>query len=227
MVGTRSIAIALLSLAALAACDDDSTGLGGDTTLRIANATSNPVDVASGTTIATGNANVGFGAASGCVVTDAFEPDINVSPAGTTNTYASFTPNLRGGQSYVAVAYPAFSGAPEFAYISTSGTVAAGSSGLRVFNAAAGSATYDVYVTPPGAALGTTASAYGIGFRTVSGLITVPAGQNLIRLTNTGTTTVAITAGSPTFTAGQNAVLVIAPPATAGGVPRTFLVPGC
>ena len=227
MLGTRSIAIALLSLAALAACDDDSTGTGGTATVRIANATSNPIDVASGTAIATGNANIGFGASSGCVTTNVFEPDVNVSPTGTTNTFASFTPNLRGGQTYVIVEYPSFAGAPEFAYITTATPPPTGQGGLRVFNAAAGSATYDVYVTAPGAALGT-AAAFGIGFRTVSGLIPVTPGTPLlIRLTNTGTQTVAINAGNQTFTAGQNAVLVIAPPAAGSTVPRTFLVNAC
>lgn len=225
MVGTRSITIALLSFAALAACDN-STGTGINSTLRIANATSNPIDVASGTTVATGNSNLAFGATSSCVTTSSFEPDINVSPTGTTNTYASFTPNLRAGESYVTVVYPAFSGAPEFAYIPTGTAPPTGSSGLRVFNAAAGSGTYDVYVTAPGAALGT-ASAFGIGYRTVSGLLTVPASTNLIRLTTTGTQTVAINAGNQTFTAGQNSVLVIAPPAAGSTVPRTFLITGC
>src|SRR5258705_7834582 len=66
MLGTRSIAIALL-LAAAVACDDDSTGTGSTATLRVANATNTAVDVASATVIATGNANIGFGASSGCV----------------------------------------------------------------------------------------------------------------------------------------------------------------
>jgi hypothetical protein len=224
MLGTRAIAIALFWLAAVAACDD-STGTGVNATVRLANATGNNIDVASGTAVATGNSNIGFGASSSCIATNAIEPDLMVSPTGTTNSYASFSPLLRGGDSYVAVAYPGFAGAPEFAYITTSSAPATGTSGLRVFNAAAGSGTYDVYVTAPGAALGT-AAAFGIGYRTASGFLAVPAGTSLVRLTNTGTQTVAINAGNLVFTAGQNAVLVIAPPAT-GTVPRTFLVSGC
>jgi hypothetical protein len=195
--------------------------------VRIANATSTPIDVARGTAIATGNSNIGFGASSGCVTTNALEPDINVSPTGTTNTFASFPPDLRSGQTYVVVGYPGFAGAPEFASINTTTAPPTGQGGLLVFNAAAGSATYDVYVTAPGAALGT-AAASGIGFRTISGLIPVTPGTPLlIRFTNTGTQTVAISAGNQTFTAGQNAVLVIAPPAVGATVPRTFLVTAC
>lgn len=224
MLRTRFITIPLLALA-LAACDD-STGTGSNATVRLANATNNGIDVASGTAVAAENANVGFGASSGCVATNVFEPDLNVSPAGTTNIYASFAPNLRIGERYVAIAYPGFAGAPEFAYVPTSASPASGQSGLRVFNAAAGSGTYDVYVSAPGAALGT-ASAFGIGYRTASGYIPVPSGTNLIRLTNTGTQTVAISAGNQSFTAGQNSVLVIAPPAAGASAPRTFLVTGC
>jgi hypothetical protein len=230
MLGTRSTAIALLSLAAVVAChdDDDPTGLSGTATARIANATSTPIDVASGTVIATGNSNIGFGASSGCVVTDVFQPDITVSPTGTTNTFASFTPNLRGGQTYVIVEYPSFAvGAPAFATINTTALPPTGQGGLRVFNAVASTAAYDAYVTAPGAALGT-AAAFGIGFRTVSGLIPVTPGTPLvIRLTNAGTQTVAITTANQTFTAGQSSVLVIAPPATGTTVPRTFLVTAC
>jgi hypothetical protein len=226
MTRTRSLAIVAFALSAAVACSDDSTGTGTSSTVRVVNATSNAVDVASGTTVATGNSNIGFGAGSSCVTTNSFEPDLNVSPTGTTNTYASYAPNFRGGENYVVVAYPGFAGAPEFAYIPVGSAPATGQAGLRVFNAASTGGTYDVYVTAPGAALGT-AAAFGIGYRTVSPYISVTPGTQLIRLTNTGTQTVAINAGNQAFTAGQNSLLVIAPPATGGGVPRTFLVTGC
>jgi len=226
MLGTRSIAIALL-LAAAVACDDDSTGTGSTATLRIANATNTAVDVASSAVIATGNANIGFGASSGCVTTNVFVPDVSVSPTGTTNTFASFTPVLLLGQTFVVVAFPGFAGATEFAFITTTLAPPVGLAGLRVFNAFAGSGPFDVFVTAPGAALGT-ASATGIGFRTASGFIAVTAGTpEQIRLTNAGTQTVVINAGNITFPAGTNSVLVIAPPAPGTTAPRTFVVAGC
>jgi hypothetical protein len=226
MFGSRSLGtIALLSLTFVAACDDDSTGLGTSATVRVANATNSPIDVASGSAVATGNSGVAFGSSSSCVSTSALDTDLNVSPAGTTNSYASFAPNFRSGESYVVLAYPGFAGAPQFAYIPTGMTQAAGQSGLRVFNAASTAGSYDVYVTAPGAALGPV-SASGIGFQTLSNYIPVAAGTSLIRLANAGTQTVTL-AGSQTFTAGQNAVLVIGPPAVGSTVPRTFLVTGC
>ena len=225
MLDRRFLILALCSLAVVVACDDDDDD--DDNSLaRVVNATNSGIDVASGSTIATGNANVGFGSGSSCVTTNSFEPDLNVTPAGTTNTYSSFAPDLRAEERYVIVAFPGFSGATEFADIPTGAAPAVGQAGLRVFNAAAGSATYDVYVTVPGAALGT-AAATGIGFRTASTYISVPPGTNQVRLTNTGTQTVLINAGSLAFTAGQNSVLVIGPPAAGTTALRTFLVAAC
>src|SRR5687767_14700601 len=170
MLRIRHITIGLLAFAAVTACDDDDddfTGLEAEASVRVANATSTNIDVAAGTSVATGNGNIGFGAASSCIITTAFEPDVFVNPAGTTNSYGSFTPVLRGGERYVVVAYPGFAGATEFTAVPIGGAVTTGQAGLRVFNAAAGSGTYDVYVSAPGAALGTV-SATGIGFRTAS-----------------------------------------------------------
>ena len=229
MLRNRHMTIALLALAAVVACDDDDddfTGLDGTASVRVANATGGNIDVASGTTVATADANVGFGGASSCLITHVINSDVGVSPTGTTNSFASFAPDFRGGEHYVAVAYPGFAGATEFAYIPSGAAMATGQAGLRVFNAAASAGSYDVYVSAPGAALGT-ASATGIAFRTVSSYIPVAASTSQVRLTTAGTQTVTINAGNLNFTAGQNAVLVIAPPATGTTTFRTFLVTGC
>ena len=225
MLDRRFVIFALCSLAVGAACSDDDDD-SNTSLVRVVNATNSAIDVASGTTIATGNANIVFGSGSSCVTTNSFVPDLNVSPAGTTNSFSNFDLDLLANQSYVIVAYPAFSGVTEFATIATGTPPAAGQAGLRVFNGAAGSGAFDVFVTAPGAVLGT-AGATGIGFRTVSGFISVPPGTNQVRLTNTGTQTVVINAGNLTFTAGQNSVLVIGPPAPGTTALRTFLATGC
>ncbi len=225
MLERRFLIFALCSLSIVAACDDDDDD-DNNSLVRVVNASNSGIDVASGTTIATGNSNIAFGTGSSCLATNSFDPDLNVTPAGTTNTYSSFSPDLRAGEHYVTVAFPGFSGATEFADIATGAAPPTGQAGLRVFNAAAGSATYDVYVSVPGAALGT-AAATGIGFRTASAYISVPPGANQVRLTSTGTQTVLINAGSLAFTAGQNAVLVIAAPAVGTTTLRTFLAAAC
>jgi hypothetical protein len=161
-------------------------------------------------------------------VLNAVQPDFEVRQAGTSNALSAstYTPTFTGGNNYIVVAYPGFSGSAQYATISTSVAPAAGQAGLRVVNLAAGSGAFDVFVSAPGAALGTS-SATGIGFGTTSGLISVTPGSQLIRLTNTGTQTVAINAGNQTFTAGQTGVLVIAPPATGTTALRSFFVTGC
>jgi hypothetical protein len=229
MLHRRFLGLALCSLAIVAACSDDDDD-DNNSLVRVVNASNTAIDVASGTTIGTDNSNIGFGAGSTCLTTNSVDPDLNVTPAGTTNAYSSFALDLHAGQHYVTVAYPGFSGATAFSDIATGATPAVGQAGLRVFNAAAGSATYDVYVTAPGTAALGTAGATGIGFRTASGYISVPPGTSQVRLTNAGTQTVLINAGSLAFTAGQNAVLVIAAPGpgtTALRTFRTFLAAGC
>jgi hypothetical protein len=220
------ISLAVLSFCALTACSD-STGTSRFATIRFGNATNSSLDLATNGTIATGNSSLGFGGSGSCTLIDVFTPALEVRQAGTTNVVSfGFSPSFVGGNSYIVVAYPGFGGATQFASINTSIVAAAGQAGLRVVNLAAGSGIYDVYVTAPGAALGT-ASATSIGFGTTSGLINVAAGAQLVRLTSTGTQTVAINAGNLTFTAGQNAVLVIAPPAPGTTALRTFLVAAC
>jgi hypothetical protein len=223
------VTLSLLSLCTLAACndDDDTTGNGANATVRFANATNTSLDIATGSTVATGNSSVAFGASSACTSLNALEPDFEVRQAGTANSLSSaFSPTFVAGNNYVVVAYPGFSGATQYATISTSLAPTTGQAGLRVVNLAAGSGAYDVYVSAPGAALGT-ASATGIGFGVASGLINVTPGSQLLRLTNTGTQTVAINAGNQTFTAGQTAVLVVAPAAPGTTALRSFLVTGC
>jgi hypothetical protein len=220
------ISLTLLSFCALIACDD-STGTGGNATIRFVNATNSSLDLATGGTVATGSSNLGFSGSGTCITVNALSPDIDVRQAGTTNSVSStFTPIFAAGNSYIVVAYPGFGGATQYANIGTSVAPTAGQAGLRVTNLAAGSGAFDVYVTAPGAALGT-ASSTNIGFGTTSGLISVAPGTELIRLTTAGTQTVALNAGNQTFTAGQNAVLVIAPPATGTTALRTFLVSAC
>jgi hypothetical protein len=234
MFGTRSTTIALLSLAAVAACggDDNTTGLSSFATVRVANATSNPIDVASGSIVATGNANIAFGTSSSCVTTDVFAPDVSIFPSGTINSFPSFTPVLRAGQVDVIVDFPSFLGAPQFATINTTTLPPVGQAGLQVFNAMSDSTRYDVYISAPTAPLGTPV-ALGIGYTMVSGLIAVTPGTPVnISLTYAGTQAVAAVLQSQTFTAGLNSVLVVAAPPvlpTPGprALPRTFLVTGC
>src|SRR4051812_7587604 len=97
------VTLSLLSLCTLAACnDDDSTGNGANATVRFANATNSSLDIATGSTVATGNSNVTFGGSSACSALNAFNPDFEVRQAGTTNSVSTaFAPTFTGGNNYV------------------------------------------------------------------------------------------------------------------------------
>lgn len=95
---------------------------------------------------------------------------------------------------------------------------------MQVFNATG--TAYDVHVTASGEALATPTVA-NIGAGASSSFTSIAAGSPQVRLTAVGATTVVLDAGAQTFTAGQRATLVIAPPAAGSTTPRVFLVAGC
>lgn len=80
----------------------------------------------------------------------------------------------------------------------------AGNIKLRLVHAAPGAPSVDIYVTAPNASLASaTPNFTNVPFRGVSSYLNVPAGTYQVRITPTGTKTVAIDSGSVTLTAGQ------------------------
>jgi hypothetical protein len=227
----RTLAAALLvPVLALAACDsDDSTGIGGtsnNATVNFVNATSTSLDIATNSTVTPGNGALGYGNASSCVSANAASSGLAVRQTGTSTALPGFTPAFTAGGNYTVIAYPGTGTAIQFTTVSNAFTPATGQGGLRVFNAAAAGSSYDVYVTAPNAALGTS-NVNNLGAGSGSSYFNVSAGTaQQIRITNAGSQTVLLDVGSVSFLAGRNATLVIAPPA-GGSTPRAFLVNGC
>lgn len=222
--------LALLFAAALSACDTGvtSTGLAGGNaaTVRVVNATATSLDVASSGSVAAGNANLAFGAPSTCTTTDATTPNLTVRNSGSATALAGFSPAFAAGSKYIVLAYDA-NGVTQFITFATSTfTPGSGKGGLKVVDVAPGTGNFDVYVTAPGAALGAV-SATSLSSGGSTNFFSVDAGTQQVRLTNSGTQTVAFIAGSQSFTAGRNYVLVIAPPATGTTELRSFLVGSC
>lgn len=222
--------IALLFTVALAACDAGvtSTGFGGGTTatVRVANASSDSLDVASAGSVANGNGGLLFGVSSTCTSTDAAAPDLTVRKTGTGSVLTGFPTSFAVGAKYLVVAYSA-NGVTQFATFPTNTfTPGSGQSGLTVFDAASGTGNVDVYVTPTGSTAGTP-SATNLSFGSSANFFNVAAGSEAVVLTNTGTQTVVFTAGSVSLSAGRNYVLVIAPPSTGTTALRSFLVTSC
>ena len=195
-------------------------------TVRLANATANALDLLQGTSVVSGGGNLAFGTSSACTTVTAATPNLSVRQAGATTALPGFAPSLIAGTSYTLLAYPNATGVVQFATLPNTFTPTTGQGGFRVFNATTGATGFDVFVTASGAAL-TTPTVANVVAGAGSSFVSVPAGAQQIRLTSTGSTTVLLDVGSQTFTAGQNATLVIAPPAAGSTAPRAFLVNGC
>jgi hypothetical protein len=194
-------------------------------TIRLANASNSALDLLQGTTVLTGGGNLAFGTSSACSSVTAANPGLSVRVTGTTAALPGFTPILQAGSSYTFIAYPIGTAIP-IATLPNAFTPAAGQSGFRVFNVSSGPTGLDVFVTAVAAPLGTPTIANALS-GVASSFVSVPAGSSQIRLTATGLTTVLLDLGAQTLVAGQNATLVIAPPAIGSTTLRAFLVPAC
>jgi hypothetical protein len=211
----------ILALAACGSSDDTVTGTTNSTaTVRFINATNSNIDVSNAGTVATGNANLGFGTSTSCMTVNTTGTGLSFNQAGTSTQIPGFTQSFATGGTYTVVAYPGSTGSTQFLTINDAGsTPNTGQAGLRIVNAASGSG--NLVAVSSGTALGTGA---GVGFGSAGSFTSVNAGSQTISFnTGTGTSTV-VSAGNLNFTAGQNYTLIIAPPA-AGSTPlRTFLV---
>lgn len=195
--------------------------------VRIANATDGALTLLRNGVALPGASNIAFGASSACSSVNATTPALTVTQAGSSTALSGFAPTLVAGHPFTFVAYPGSAGAIQFASIQQAITTPSGQSGLRAFNGTAGATGFDVYVTAPGAPLGA-ATISNVAAGTASPtFVSIPAGAAQIRLTSTGSTTVVLDVGTQTLTAGQNTMLIIAPPAAGSTSPRAFLVAGC
>jgi hypothetical protein len=194
--------------------------------VRLANASASSLSLLKSGTALAGSSDLAFGASSSCSSVNAATPALTVVQSGSTTPLPGFAPVLAVGGSYTFVGYPAIGGGVQFVTLSNAFTPAAGQAGFRVFNGIAGGTGLDVFVTASGASL-TTATVSNVVGGANSAFVSVPAGASQVRLTATGLTTVLLDLGSQTFTAAQNATLIIAPPAVGSTELRAFLVNGC
>lgn len=219
----RTIAIAAVALLGVAACsDDDSTGPDRTARLRIVHASPNApaVDIlVDEDRVLQGvpyrNASAFF------FPVRAGERRIRVNATGTNNSVIDATATLDAQSSYTVLATGLLATIAPVIAPDDLTAPAAGQVKVRVIHAAPAAAGVDVYVTAPGAPL-TGPVLTNVPFRAVSGYLVVPAGTYQIRVTPTGTTTVAIDA-TVTFVAGQIRT-VVATDAPAGGAPLGVIV---
>ena len=196
--------------------------------VRLANATNTALDLLQGTTALAGSTNIASLGTSSCSSVNAATPNLNVVNTGTTTPLPGLTTTFTAGNSYTIIAWPNATNVTTFNVLNNTFTPTTGQAGLRVFNATTGVTGFDVYVTAPAAPLGTATFTNALS-GVATAFLSVPAGATEIRVFPTGSTTLpaAVDLTSVTLTAGQNATLIIAPPATGQTALRGVVVPGC
>jgi hypothetical protein len=232
----RTLTAALLiPMLALAACDSDDGLLGtagdinaGRATVQFINTTNTSLDIATDNTVNNGNAALSYGTASTCITTNATIPGIAVRITGTSTPLPGFVPTFEPGGNYTVIAYPGPLGVGQFLTLSNAFTPLPGQAGLRVVNVGATGSSYDVYVTPPNAALGIISNANNVGVGTGSSYFNVSTAALQIRITNAGSRVVQLDLGSAIlFAPNTRSTLVITAPGVGLTVPRAFIMPGC
>lgn len=220
----RKLALVGVALVGLAACsDDDLTSPEPTAQLRVVHASPDAPNVDVLVDAATPLTNVPFRAFSPFLDVEAGERRIRVRAAGTATTVIDANVDLAADQPYTVIATGLVAGIQPLVLEDDLTAPAAGQVKVRVVHAAPAAAGVDVYVTAPGADLATaTPVLTNVPFRGFSGYLTIPAGEYQIRVTGTGTTTVAIDA-TVTFTAGQIRTIV-ATDAPGGGGPLAPVV---
>jgi hypothetical protein len=194
--------------------------------VRLINATNTALSFLQGGTALAGGSGIAFGTASSCASVNAASPNLSVVQVGSTTALPGFSPSLAVGSSTSFLAYQNATGGVQFVSLGNAFTPTTGQAGLRIFNATTSATGYDVFVTTAGAVLGA-ATVSNVLAGASSSFTSVPAGAQQIRITSTGGVIVLLDAGSQSFVAGQNYVLVIAAPADGSAAPRAFLVAGC
>lgn len=220
----RKLALVGVALVGLAACsDDDPTSPEPTAQLRVVHASPDAPNVDVLVDAATPLTNVPFRAFSPFLDVEAGERRIRVRAAGTATTVIDANVDLAADRPYTVIATGLVAGIQPLVLEDDLTAPAAGQVKVRVVHAAPAAAGVDVYVTAPGADLATaTPVLTNVPFRGFSGYLTIPAGEYQIRVTGTGTTTVAIDA-TVTFTAGQIRTIV-ATDAPGGGGPLAPVV---
>jgi hypothetical protein len=216
-------ALALVTFA-LSACED-SNGPDSDARVSVVNTTNAQFDVVNDGSVAPSDSRINFAGGSQCFEVDPDAPGLSVRESNSLINISTFSPTLEPGGEHTVLIIPTTT-TNVYSFIELADDFSAGSnqSGFRLVNTATGAASYDVYVTEPGAAL-TGARASGVTYGNASAFFAIPAGtQQQVRLTNAGTTTVAFDLGTTTFTPGQNYSLVVGMPASGSTARRTFYI---
>lgn len=220
----RSAVMAGVAVMGLAACsDDETTAPPAVAQARVVHASPNAPNVDVLVDDGVVLTNVPFRTGSAFLEVPAGTRRIRVRAAGGTTAVIDANVPMTSGNSYTILATGLLASIAPVVATDNLTSPAAGQVKLRVIHAAPAAAGVDVYATAPGASIATaTPQLTNVPFRAVSDYLTVPAGTYQLRVTPTGTKTVAIDA-TVTLTAGQIRT-VVATDAVGGGAPLAAVV---
>ena len=225
MMTRPTIALALLATIALGACnDDDTTAPVSTAQVRVVHASPDApnVDVlVDGAAVLT---NVAYKASSTYLDVPAGSRNLRVRATGTSTVVIDQTAAVTAGKRYTVLATGRVASIAPVVLEDDLTAPAAGNVKLRLVHASPTAGTVDIYVTAPGASIATaTPTLASVPFRAASGYLEVPAGTYRVRITPTGSKTVAIDVNDVALAAGQvrTAVAVDAP---GGGTPLSAIL---
>lgn len=220
MFGQVKLVAALVGALAVTACDDDDPISPSTTALvRVVHASPDApnVDVlVDGAAVLT---NVPFKAASDYLSVPTGNRNLRIRAAGTSTVVIDQNASVIAGGTYTILATGRVASIAPLVLQDNLANPAAGNIKLRLVHASPTAGNVDIYVTAPDASIATTAPTLAnVAFRAASSYLEVPAGTYRVRITPTGTKTVAIDVNNVALAAGQirTAVAVDAP---GGGAP--------
>jgi len=222
---TRIGVAALAATALLLGCsDDDKTGPNGTAQVRVVHGSPDApaVDVlVEGKEVLS---DVSYLQSSPYLSVPAGTRNIRVNAANSTTTVINANAAVTKDYAYTVIATNLLASIEPLVLEDDLTAPAAGNIKVRLVHGAPNVGQVDIYVTAPGANLATaTPTLTAVPFKAASGYLEVPAGNYQVRITPTGTKTVAIDTGALTLAAGQirTGIAVEAP---GGGTPLTALL---
>jgi hypothetical protein len=221
---TRYGVAALAATALLLGCSDDKTGPSGTAQVRVVHGSPDApaVDVLVDNAVVLNN--VAYQAASGYLAVPEGTRNFKVNAAGTATTVINANAAVTANEYYTIIATNLLASIEPLVLVDDLTDPAGGNVKVRLVHGAPNVGEVDIYVTAPGADINTATPALtAVPFKAASGYLEVPAGDYQVRITPTGTKTVAIDTGALTLAAGQirTGIAVEAP---GGGAPLTALL---
>lgn len=215
---------ALAATALLMGCSDDSNAPTATGQVRVVHASPDApaVDVLVDNKVVL--SGVAYTDASGYLDVPTGTRNIKVNAAGTTTTVINADAAVQENTAYTVIATNLLATIEPLVLIDDLTPPAAGNIKVRLVHGAPNVGQVDIYVTAPGADLATATPALtAVPFKGASGYLEVPAGSYQVRVTPTGTKTVALDTGTLTLAAGQirTGIAVEAP---GGGTPLSALL---